>query len=366
MWEAPQLEFEDVLMEVEDADMLAPGAWTAPVAKWGSRAHNMARRLVRRPHRWPMHTGTVKGEYELFFATFHFPKNISMLHRLNGVRERCRIMACHLIELWTPDLRPSARKLRALENFDYIFVTNAAVAEPLQRMMGRPVHLLPTAADLLRFSPFPDPPARCIDVYNYGRGSDEVHDQLALMAEQKEIFYVHSRVNHGVPDHRAHRVQLANLLKRSRYFFAHRINENRLRLTGGDESIPTRFFEGTAAGCVLLGSQPRAEEWDRYFGWEEAVIPVPWKPTDLRATLREFNEQPLRFAEIRRRNAVESLRRHDWVHRWEEVLQTVGLPATDAMRKRKAHLEDIAEEAVALPLQTEQDQQALLPPRARS
>jgi hypothetical protein len=367
MWEAPQLEFEDVLMEVDDAVMLAPAStWTGPIAMWSSRTGNAARRLIRRPHRWPMQTSTVSGEYDLFFATFHFPKNISMMRRLKGVRERCRVMACHLIEVWSPDLRRRAHELRALRVFDHIFVTNGAIREQLEEMIDRPVHLLPTASDLLRFSPYPGPPRRCIDVYNYGRGSDAVHEQLARMAERKEIFYVHSRVNHEVPDYRAHRVQIADLLKRSRYFLAYRINENRLQLTGGDETIPTRFFEGAAAGSVILGSQPRCAEWDRYFGWDDAVIPVPWKPEDLAAILRELDDQPLRFDTIRRRNAVRSLRRNDWVHRWEEVLGVVGLPVTARMSARKAHLDAMADEAMVRSLPTDGVQAAARRPHSRA
>jgi hypothetical protein len=344
LWEAPQMEFEDVICEMDSATLVAPPlSWTSTASMWASRAHNGVLRALGRTRRWPYRRVRIQDEYELFFISFHFPHHVTLVDRFRGVRERCRKMACHIIEIWRPDLHRHRNYLQLLRQFDVVFVTNPHVCKPLSEMIERPVVHLPAAADGLRFSPFPDLPARSIDVLNIGRGSDELHAQLQQMAEAREIFYVHARVAHAIFDPRAHRVLVANQLRRTRYFFAYRVNEDRLDRTGGDEAITTRLFEGTSAGAVMLGTAPDCPDYAEYFGWPDVIIHVPWKPENIRATLRELDSEPMRMAEISRNNAVNALRRHDWVHRWERVLEHVGLAPTEATRERKRRLEALAD-----------------------
>ena len=40
---------------------------------------------------------------------------------------------------------------------------------------------------------------------------------------------------------------------------------------------------------------------------------------------------------------VNSLRKHDWVYRWEQVLTELGLPTTDGMEERKIYLQQLAQ-----------------------
>lgn len=354
MWEAPQLEFEDIILEVESARLLAPpNTWTSSRSMWMQRAGNVARRLTGRAKAWPIAPQRVEGEYDLFFATFHFLRNVAMVNQLRELRARCKLMACFLIEVWSPELRKGDPYIELLAQFDHIFVFNGAIADRLQALTGRPCTFLPTAVDAFRFSPYPVRPERTVDVYNFGRGSDVIHRQLQAMAERDELFYVHARVNHAVPDYRAHRVLVANLMRRSRFFLAHKINEDRRPLTGGDEALATRFFEGVAGGAVLLGSRPACPEFDACFPWDDVVLPVPWKPADLGAVLREIDAQPERLAHLRRENATQALRRHDWAHRWAHVLETVGLAPLPALRARTGALEALADEALVRPLPEE-------------
>lgn len=141
-------------------------------------------------------------------------------------------------------------------------------------------------------------------------------------------FEVHSPVEHR----RLH----AQTLQRSRYCVVYDINdsEERHARTGGEHSLSSRYFEAMATGAVVLGSTTPVEDWEEQFGWPDCVIPIPL-PETVGDVLAELDAHPESLLEACRRNVVESLSRHDWVHRWETVLNVAGLPSTDRMAQRQ-------------------------------
>ena len=77
----------------------------------------------------------------------------------------------------------------------------------LSEALNRPVHWLPGANDTIRFSPYPDPPARAIDVYSIGRRWKGIHQALIQASERKEIFYIYDTFgcsNVETYDHKQH------------------------------------------------------------------------------------------------------------------------------------------------------------------
>jgi Glycosyl transferases group 1/Resolvase, N terminal domain len=348
MWEVPQLEFEDVICEVDAVHMLAPPFnWRSQAHSIRSQGMNWLRKSAAIAKQWPIDDVPIDRDYEMFFAVFHFPANLAYLNKLKGWRQRCRTAACFLIEMWTPQIPSFRPYLRLLRDFDHVFLFNAASVPAVAGLVQRPCHFLATATDAIAFCPYPSSPERTIDCFSIGRGSPAVHRQLLDLAERDEIFYVHDRVNHLVPNYRAHRKLLSNFMKRSRYFSAYRINEDRARLTGGEEALATRYFEGAAGGAVIIGSHPECAEYHECFDWPDATIPVPWEPDDMGRILAELDAQLERIARARRNNVVNSLRRHDWVHRWAQVLNTVGLEPTSAVPARLSRLEGLAQMAEA-------------------
>ena len=356
LWHAPQYEFEDVIAEVDSVRLVAPPppprselrdylregvqlAWKSALALRGRSPAD------RSP---PVAEGEIDGDYDLFFAVFHFPQDLDQLRSIRGWRARCRKAICYVIELWTADFPDYDRYLALLADFDTVYVFNPAVVEPVARIAGRRPEYLALGVDTLRFSPYPEPVERTIDVLAYGRRSPEAHRQLAAMAERRELFYVHDTIRQSpMVDYRQHRVLLASYARRSRYAMAYRINEDRLVRTGGDEGLTARLFEITAAGAVMLGTPPRCAEFERYFGWPDAMIEIPWAEPDMAAVLADLDAQPERMAAIGRRNAVNGLLRHDWVYRWGQVLEAAGLPPLPAFDARVARLRTLAEAADA-------------------
>ena len=357
-----QFEFEDVIAAVDTVQLVRPRAESnSELAGLLHRVKNRGRRLVGdMPRTAVLAPEPIEGEYDLFFAVFHFPTDLPHLLALGDWRRRCRKAVAFVIEMWSKELPKSAPYLPLLNDFDEVFLFNAASVGEVARLVRAPLAFLPTGVDAFRFSPFPNPAPRLIDFMSYGRRSPTVHRQLVEWAQEGELFYHYDTVGDAtVPDYWLHRNALASQLRRARYTLAYKVNESRSIRTGGEEALAVRYFEGAAAGTVMLGSRTDAPEFAANFGWDDAVIDLPYATTDLRGFIADLERDPARLARARTANAVHSLRRHDWVYRWAQVLDAVGLPHTPAMAARVAQLHAIADDAEAAPERRGEEQVAM-------
>ena len=348
-WQAPQYEFEDVILEVEDAALVAPSP--LPTGRGAALAQRVLRRTghedrVTEPR---MRRGAITGEYDLFFAVLHFPHDAAHLHRLRGWRERCRHAVCFIVELWTHEIEGARPYLELLGElgFDRIFLFNPNPRELVEEVSGRPAEFMGVGVDGFRFSPYPNPPARTIDFYQFGRRSPVTHEAALAMAREHGAFYLYDTVfNAPLPDPAAHRELMASILKRSRYFFSYRTADD-LERSHGENLLGPRFFEGVAGGAVVLGSAPDVPEYEQCFGWPDSTISIPYEAANLREIVAELETQPERLARARTNNVANTLRSNDWVYRWAQVLDAVGLPRTARMHARTQRLEELAQMAEA-------------------
>jgi hypothetical protein len=222
-------------------------------------------------------------------------------------------------------------------------------------MTGRPCTHLPLAVDVTRFAPAPLDSARPIDVSYIGRRSEITHQALFKQAEQQKLVYYYDTVAASGSDLKdrtfrvgnasEHRQLLATLLKLSRFFIANRSFVNRPEFLAGRDEISPRFYEGAAAGAVLLGEPPRTEEFRKRFDWEDAVIELPFDSPDVGRIIADLNRDPERLRRTRRRNVRQAALNHDWLHRIQVVFDTLGLPYTEEMRARARVLARIADAA---------------------
>jgi len=349
-----QYEFEDVIVEVTGADRVEVDDVAAlehsrrayKLLRLGTGSQNLARALAPAPS-----TVRLERDYELFFPVFNHTHELYSLRALPEWRARCRLAACFITEVWA-HLLPGYL-LELLGDFDHIFIGTRHCVEDVARLTGRRTTYLPQAADVERFSPWPNEPPRDIDVCNIGRRSAVTHAALVELAAARRVFYYFDTFAAGpgpdqkqrtfrVADPRQHRLLLASLLQRSRYFIANRSRVNEPEHTGGHEEIAGRFYEGVAAGAVLLGEPPNAEQFRSQFGWPDAVIRMPFDCPDVGRVLAELDADPQRLARVGRENARQAALQHDWLHRLEIVFQTVGLDPTPAMLARRERLNRIA------------------------
>ncbi|HYV65277.1 MAG TPA: glycosyltransferase [Myxococcales bacterium] len=345
-------ELEDVVAEVTGADRLLPENYgrvelvrrVYKLARLATRSRRLANAIV------PRIGDRLGRDYDLFFPIFNNPYELFTLAVAPGWRERCRRAACFIAEIWSCDIPNYLVEL--LAEFDHVFLGVSHPVQEIARIVGRPCTYLPLAADVLRFAPHPDPPARVIDVCNIGRRSTVTHVALLERAREGRLFYYYDtarasgdggkQLTFRVNDPSEHRLLLANLLKRSRFYVANRSRVNEPEIVAGQEEISSRFYEGIAAGAVLVGEAPRSDEFRRQFDWPDAVIRLPFDSPDAPAILEAIDADLRRVARIRRENVRQAALRHDWVHRLRVVFETLGIKPTEAMLAREERLRALA------------------------
>jgi hypothetical protein len=211
----------------------------------------------------------------------------------------------------------------------------------LSDVLERSCHYVPGGVDALRFSPYPDAPERVIDVYSVGRRLDGLHQALLRLAARDGLFYLYDSLQTGgaqAPDHRQHRDLYASTAKRSRFFTVAPGKVDIPEETHGQVEIAYRYYEGLAAGTVMIGQAPDCGPFRETFDWPDAVVHVKPDGSDVADVLAGLAAEPERVRDIGRRNAEQALLRHDWIHRWRRVLDIAGLGPSSGMERREAVL----------------------------
>jgi hypothetical protein len=333
-------EFEDVIAKVEpDARIVSPvGFVRSPSVRLVNLVSRDAR--LRIPASLGYRKPSVDDEYDLFFADFQFLSDLDSLRAIPHWQRRARRSVCVIEELWARDIPRWKTLPRMLEGFDHVFLECSGSVEPLHQLTGLPCSFLPPGVDALRFCPLPPPP-RVVDVCRVGRRDAAIHASLLDACKRGELFYEFDSVRpENVWDTAEHREHLASVLKRSRYVIVNPGKYNRHSETSGQQELGFRFFEGAAAGAVMIGTSPRIPSFGENFDWRDAVIEID--DGSVLGAIATLDADPSRLDRIRRDNVTNSLRRHDWVYRWERVLDAAGLPTSDGVEARKRTLEDLA------------------------
>ena len=334
-------EFEDVICAVDQVDLLVPSYRRRSYFIFNLVVNKLGRRAaVLRGINPGIRAQRLSRNYELFFAVFQFATDAAVLNAVPGWRKRSRLAVCWLEELWAGDLHRLQAQLALLRRFDVIFTNCLGSMEGLARATGRPVIYQPPGVDALRFHPGVPPVERVIDVFNMGRRHPTTHQALMEWARQGRRFYLFDTFqgNIRVQDPAEHRLQLANLIKRSRFFLANRAKANAEGETKRQEELGFRFFEGAAGGAVMIGEAPQVSAFRENFNWPDALIPMPFGDMAIGDLIEELEAQPERLARVRAANVENTLRRHDWVYRWRAVLSYLGLPVPRSVGEREQWL----------------------------
>ena len=278
-------EFEDVFAAVTDAERIDVAG--LPNLEFCRRVYKHlhlafgSSAFARRLTPYPRNKVILERNFELFFPVFNHPFELYSLEVLPDWRRHCKKSACFISEAWT-GLLPEYL-LELLSEFDHIFLGLQHCVE-VARITGRPCTYLPLATDVIRFAPASASQPRPIDVCNIGRRSPVTHQALLQEAERRGTFYYYDTVaasgsdlkqrTFRVDNPREHRIMLATLLKRSRYFIANRSRVNDPEFTADREEISSRFYEGAAGGTVMIGDAPRSDNFKKQFDWPDAVMHI--------------------------------------------------------------------------------------------
>ena len=286
----------------------------------------------------------ITTRYDIVFVCCQSVSDLLTLQPIERWTELGAHSVCWIDELWRSSIPRRPREMRLLSQFSEVVIGCEGSVEAVHATTGRPVHYVPPGIDAIGFCPWPTPPERSIDVYCMGRRSPRTHHSLLEFAQQTGRFYLYdSMTGYGVKSYREHRMLLANLIQRSKYFLASRAKANATDQTDTQEEVGFRFFEGTAGGAVILGEAPGPGAFDRLFDRDTAVVPAKFETENLPDLIADLERDPHRLAHMRQSNVLTALNRHDWVFRWMEVLRFVGLPIHPRASLRHAQLAQLAE-----------------------
>lgn len=346
------LEAQDILAECEDVDLIRleaePGFDRR--LRWLRRLmyRDVSKRLAF------VNPGLkrvrLKKEYDLLVVMCQGYWDFLYVNAIDGWKDHCKTSVCWIDELWAADLPHYRYWLPSLRRFDHVVVGMHGTAAALGHAIERRCHYVPGAVDAIRFSPYPNPPARVIDVYSVGRKAEGIHQALLKLVARNEIFYQYDTLQTGVsqaPDHRQHRDLYANTAKRSRFFMVAPGKVDVPEETQGQVEMGFRYYEGLAAGTVMIGQPPDCQPFREMFDWPDAVVPVRPDGSDVAKVLFDLARESERIREIGRRNAEQALLRHDWVYRWRRILEIAGLRPAPGLEAREKTLAALADRARA-------------------
>ncbi len=349
-WLCGHYEAQDVLAEIDDVDLICldPGRHYESRARWQLRLmyRDVTRKVVyANPGLCPVR---LTGEYDLFLARCQTYKDLLDINAIKGWKDHCRTSVCWIDEMWTARIPEQKYWLHALRQFDHVFIGFHGTIGPLSEAVGRQLHFLPGAVDALRFTPLPDGPERVIDGFSIGRRWEGIHRALLKWAKSKGKFYMYDTFagSQVEPyDHRPHRDHFAELARRCRFFVVAPGKFDCVDETQGQEEVGHRYFEGAAAGAVMVGQAPKCDAYHDLFPWADAVVELLPDGSDTQEILEQLAADPERLDAISRRNAEQALLHHDWVYRWKEIYRVAGLEPSEGMLAREKELHRLARDA---------------------
>jgi hypothetical protein len=219
---------------------------------------------------------------------------------------------------------PSQLNRPALPKLDHLFVITPSLAKEVQQIHSINASFLPLATNTFPLNGYQ--PQRSIDVLSYGRTNEQVHAQLQQFNEpESRRLYMHSTfAGTEVHNMKEHVTLLNRLLQRSKISLC--FEASNLERFRGRSPLLYRWFEGWAAGCVIVGKKPTSKSIEALMSWQDSTLNIPDEPDEVIPFFEALLQNEPRLQEIARRNYVECRLRHDWRYRFRDLFEVLNLP----------------------------------------
>ena len=349
-WRCTGYEFEDVAAAVTRSTLVAPGLWIERQARLQTVARRSSELLLeysggRVSGRGPFERLTPPSRpADLLVLYCQHPYDALVVLGMGDLRRWADRAVCVVEEVYITELDRWAGASALLGRFDHVWVSNEDTVPHWQSRLDTPLGYLPFSVDAERFAPKEVGRARPIAVSNIGRRSEVTHRSLYEWSVATDQLYHFDSMRPGlVKDPVQHRVLMASMLQRSSVAISNRGVGGRPQETNWQGSLPPRFFEAAAAGCVLLGVAPELPGMQEYFGWTDSHLPMAFDEPEAGDIVARLLAQPERLAAASRRNVAQCLRRHDHVHRLDVMCSAVGVPLGPAAAARRQRLDALAD-----------------------
>lgn len=333
-------EFEDVIADLEDADYIFPEP-RSPSPLWTNIVETLSKRTRSLPWNPAFVFPPIKERYDYFVAVVMFAYDLDVLARMPDWTSKVGYSICYIDELFIRSLEQYPKSLKTLERFDLLVLNCAGTQEDLSSSFPIKTTVVSSGIDAMRFCPRDLHQERKIDLHSMGRRNEELHDEFLKLARKDHWLYLYdTTLLPTVEDHKLHRDALASRLQHSRFFIVNPAKFNCQIDSGTQEEIGFRYFEGSAAGTVMVGKIPNNPCFHHYFPWDDAVIELPDDPSDACDLLSGLMQDEERLQRITFENVKGALERHDFVYRWEEILKAAEIEPLPAVERRKGMLNE--------------------------
>lgn len=286
---------------------------------------------------------------DLFVACLSINNVVGLFGRAKGWHRPFRRVFCYVFDAWVSEYEVTksalrhrvSRYSRVIRQLDHLFVSNPDSVAQYEAVYRIPVTYVPLAADVLQFGSMQ--PHRPITVNAYGRQHPPHVEILSRAFNSNRSSRALHHTDHtaigavfSLPQHRAH---FWKLLSMSCITLAY----DPVAVDPGSRRFPfsfigQRWFEGLAAGCVVVGIRPNCDEAARLLHWEDATLEAPHEPEGFLQFVDELLADRARLARIRVANYRQMLLEHDWGYRVAEMLAALGVDAPPAWTLRQAGL----------------------------
>lgn len=254
----------------------------------------------------------------------------------------------HTTRYRSPVKRRLNPRYRAMTHLDHIYVGIKDDVGKIQDDLSLPVSYLPMAADVLsaRATPFESDAERPISVAAFGRVhnriSNAICDQFNTPGSRHIYLYNGVNGNAEPADKLRYRATFWHTLRRSRlclafdHFFANEKN------TAEHSYVGPRWFEGLAAGTVIVGKAPPKEKQHSLLDWKDAAIDLSNDDEKAAKEILDLLSDSGRLKAASRENLANMNRRHDWRQRLADIYADRELPLNPKFAQRLNELDQRA------------------------
>jgi Glycosyl transferases group 1 len=250
--------------------------------------------------------------------------------------------------------RRISRFHRTVRQFDQLFVPGRLAVKQFADYYRVPVAYLPIAADVRQFGSMQS--NRPITVNAYGRQHPGHVEALSVAYNtnhsSRSLHHTSQFVMRDILHRRQYRTHFWKILTMSCITLAYD-----LKLVDPDERrlpfsiVAQRWFEGLAAGCVVVGYRPRCPEADEILTWKDATLECPEDPGKFLQFIDDLLSDPSRLETIRISNFTNMLHAHDWGYRIVEMFAAMAIqtPAYLWARRHKELMRMLPQQVGVIP-----------------
>jgi len=318
-------EFEDVLVDALEADMLQLGADPSPALK-------------------PQKMQNFKSG-KTYDVVFLVANNIRKLSNMVALMDSYKIKAsatyAYVFGSYVHDLKyiklPGARRhiprYKRLQKIDHFFGAIKENIPILSELFDKPFHYSPMAVDVLKVAG--DDQQRYISINGFGRQETNLNNLLADTFNRPSSPHIYQHTN---------AIKLTSLVdwKRHRDLFWHTLRSSQISLAfdslyfnqnglSKHSFVGPRWYESLATGTVIAGHAPTGEENESLLDWDKSTINLPSNPQKGMQKLLELLAEPEALRKIGRENIRQMHLKHDWRYRIGKMLSETGMPVPTAL-----------------------------------